>query len=39
VKEQSQVFITTTHLSLFEPSFTKEGWLYQVKDKRVKRKK
>lgn len=35
VKEQSQVFITTTHLSLFEPSFTKEGWLYQVKDKRV----
>jgi len=39
VKEQSQVFITTTHLSLFEPSFTKEGWLYQVKDKTVKRKK
>lgn len=36
VKEQSQVFITTTHLSLFEPSFTKEGWLYQVKDKTVK---
>ena len=35
VKEQSQVFITTTHLSLFEPSFTKEGWLYQVMDKRV----
>ena len=39
VREQSQVFITTTHLSLFEPSFTKEGWLYQVKDNKVKRKR
>ena len=39
VKQQSQVFITTTHLSLFEPSFTKEGWLYHVKSNTIKRKR
>ncbi len=39
VREQSQVFITTTHLSLFESSFIKEGWLYQVKNNTVQRKR
>lgn len=39
IREQGQVFITTTHLSLFEPSFTKEGWLYRVENNKVKRKR
>ena len=38
VRQQSQVFITTTHLSLFEPSFTEDGWLYQVENNKVKRR-
>ncbi|MFQ6066570.1 MAG: DNA replication/repair protein RecF [bacterium] len=37
VRQQSQVFITTTNLSWFEPSFTEDGWLYQVKNNMVKR--